>query len=76
MKAYVLIKVNLGSSPKVIEELQQIGGIHEAHAITGPFDAIVMLDAPNPQEIATLVMNRIQKIEGVKETMTCFVLGN
>ncbi len=76
MKAYVLIKTDLGSALDVVAELRKIGGVKEANGITGPFDAIAVVEAPNPAEIATLVMARVQKISGVKDTMTCFTLGS
>ncbi|MEI6310463.1 MAG: Lrp/AsnC ligand binding domain-containing protein [bacterium] len=76
MKAYVLIKVIIGTSETVVEEMRQISGVREVSAITGPFDAIALLEAPNPAEIATLVISRLQKIEGVKDTLTCFALSS
>ncbi|MCR4428712.1 MAG: Lrp/AsnC ligand binding domain-containing protein [Caldiserica bacterium] len=76
MKAYVFIKTELGQAMTVVEELRQIGSIKEAYGITGPYDAIAVVEAPNPTEIATMVMSRIQKIKGVKDTMTCFALGD
>lgn len=76
MKAYILIKTDLGSALDVVAELRKIGGVKEANGITGPFDAIAVIEAPNPAEIATLVMARVQKIAGVKDTMTCFTLGS
>jgi DNA-binding Lrp family transcriptional regulator len=74
MKAYVLIKLEMGTSDQVVQELRQIGELHDANAIAGPYDAIVLVEAPNPTEIATLVISRIQKIKGVQDTLTCFAL--
>lgn len=76
MKAYVLIKTELGAAAEVVKELGDIGGVKEAHSITGPYDAIAVIEAPNPGEIATLVMSRLQKLGKVKDTMTCFALGS
>jgi len=76
MKAYIFIKTELGQTMNVVSEIKKIGSIREAHSITGPYDAIAVVEAPNPGEIATLVMSNIQKIKGVKDTMTCFALSD
>ena len=39
--------------------------------ITGPYDAIAIVQAETAEEIGSLVMGRVHSISGVSRTVTC-----
>ena len=74
-QAYVLISVTVGYARKVYEELHQIPEIKQADAISGPVDIIVRIEAFDLSLIGRLVIDRIQSIEGVADTITCHIIS-
>ncbi|HLH67678.1 MAG TPA: Lrp/AsnC ligand binding domain-containing protein [Candidatus Dormibacteraeota bacterium] len=74
MKAYVLINASPGRALEVAERLQEQEGISAADAITGEYDVIAVCEAPDVNAIGQLIVEKIQKVEGVFKTITCLVV--
>jgi DNA-binding Lrp family transcriptional regulator len=74
MKAYVLINASPGRALEVAERLQKQEGISAADAITGEYDVIAVCEAPDVNAIGQLIVEKIQKVEGVFKTITCLVV--
>lgn len=74
MKAYVLINASPGRSLELAAQIRSVPGIRDADAITGDFDIIAVGEAPDVHSLGALVVNHIQKLEGVFKTTTCLVL--
>ncbi|MFH1734995.1 MAG: Lrp/AsnC ligand binding domain-containing protein [bacterium] len=74
-QAYVLVSVAVGFARKVYEELHKIPEIKQADAISGPFDIIVRIEAFDLSLIGRLVIDSIQSIEGVADTITCHIIS-
>jgi|UniRef100_A0A7C3UR17 DNA-binding Lrp family transcriptional regulator len=72
--AYVLINVQVNRVRKVYEELMKIKEITLIDAISGPFDIIVSLTAPDFNTLGKIVIDKIQSIPGVERTLTCQVI--
>lgn len=68
--AFVLLKTGAGMSPSVIETINGIDGIVEAHIVAGEFDIIAELDVGDVHDILDIVSNRIQPLEGILDTRT------
>src|SRR4051794_26214800 len=64
MKAYVLITAEVGTSPRIQEELQQ-AGIPQVDSVAGTYDLVAVLESEDPKAIGELVMGKIQKTHGV-----------
>ncbi len=73
--AYILIEVQVGRVVEVVRMLRQLDGVRSADAITGPFDAIALIEAPNMAAVADLVTGQVQSIRGVLKTITCVTAG-
>ena len=54
--------------------MQGQSGISAADAITGEYDVIAVCEAPDVNAIGQLIVEKIQKIEGVFKTITCLVV--
>ncbi len=73
-QAYILITAEASRVKSVVDEVRLIQGVKTASAITGPFDAIALVEGNDLKEIGEMVVARIQKIDGVSRTLTCFVV--
>ncbi len=73
-KAYVLINASPGHAMDVASHLQQVPGISQADAITGEYDVIAVVEAPDINSIGALIVDKIQKVEGVFKTITCLAV--
>ena len=74
MKAYVLINASPGRALEVAKGLQSVKGISAADAITGEYDVIAVCEAADVNAIGALIVDRIQKVEGVFKTITCLAV--
>lgn len=75
VQAYVLVQTEVGKAAQVADEVRQIEGVGSAHDVTGPYDVIVMAEAPDVDSLGKLVVAKIQAIEGITRTLTCPVVN-
>ncbi|HTT71607.1 MAG TPA: Lrp/AsnC ligand binding domain-containing protein [Anaeromyxobacteraceae bacterium] len=68
--AFVLIRCELGRVESVANAIMEIEGVSEVHSITGPWDLIAKLYAPDYEAFGDLIPDRLQKVPGVRETET------
>ena len=73
--SYILINVSMGSARSVYEKLQLLGNVQQVDAITGPYDIIATMQGNDYNEIAWIVLDKIQTIDGVTSTLTCNVVN-
>ena len=71
--AYVLIKAELGMAKCVAEDVSRIEGVVFADVITGPYDVVAGVKVDTNRKLGELVIERIQKVPGVKNPSTSVV---
>jgi DNA-binding Lrp family transcriptional regulator len=69
-KAYVMINCNLGEEKIIIEELEKIVGIKEAHGTLGLYDIVAQIECTTDKKIQEIVTQQIQKISKIQSSMT------
>jgi DNA-binding Lrp family transcriptional regulator len=74
MKAYVLINASPGHAIDVAKQMQGADGITAADAITGEYDVIAICEAQDVNAIGAIIVEKIQKLEGVFKTVTCLAV--
>ena len=74
MKAHVLINASPGQALEVAKKMAGVKGITAADAITGEDDVIAVCEAPDVNSIGSLIVDKIQKIDGVFKTVTCLAM--
>ena len=74
VRAYVLVNVRAGYAKRVAAELAQLSGVRSAHACWGVPDVFAYVEVGSQRELDDLVMERIQKMEGVERTDTHIAL--
>ena len=72
--AYILISVAVGKARSVYEKLVKVPGMQNVDAISGPYDMIATVQSGDFNQIGTMVLDKIQAIDGVVDTITCNVI--
>jgi len=73
-KAFVLIGLGAGAARDVYSRIAKLEFVQQVHAVTGPYDMIAVVDGPTFNDIGKLVIEKIQTIPGVTNTITCNVI--
>ena len=74
-KAFILIETGVGKTREVADTLRAVGGIQSVDVVTGPYDVIAVIDAPDINTMGSLVTENIHTIGGVVRTVTCVAVG-
>ncbi|NMB75899.1 MAG: Lrp/AsnC family transcriptional regulator [Myxococcales bacterium] len=73
-QAYILIEGAAGTVPGILKRLATIEGVKTAHAVTGQYDIIALVEADDVNSVGKVSYSKIQMIEGVIRTITCNVI--
>jgi len=74
-RAYILIETQVGMSRQIAVALRTFDRVQYADVITGAFDVIALIEAPDMAAIADLVTGQVQGLKGVLRTITCVAAG-
>ncbi len=72
--AFVFVECTAGRAIEVVREVRGLPGVKYAHAATGPYDVIALIEAADLQLMGEMVIRRIQAIPGVIRTQTNVVV--
>ena len=75
-KAYILIETTVGRSRDVASALRSLPGVQTVDAVTGPYDIIAVVSAPDLNAVGDLVTSHIHTINGIVRTVTCLSVGS
>ncbi len=70
MRAYILINVRPGKVREVVNAVTQMDGVRHADACWGLPDVFIYVETSDDRKLNQLVMDKIQKLEGVERTET------
>ncbi len=73
-QAFILIQTDNGKAGEVASAIRGMQGITLAEDVTGPYDVIVRVEAPDVDELGKLVVANVQSIPGITRTLTCPVV--
>jgi DNA-binding Lrp family transcriptional regulator len=68
--AIVFINADVARIPEVANDIAALEGVSEVYSVTGDIDLIAMLRVREHDDIAALVPDRINKVDGVVATET------
>ena len=71
IRAYVLIQTEVGKAAAVADTVRAIEGVESAENVTGPYDVIARATTDTVEELGRVVVNQIQRVEGISRTLTC-----
>ncbi len=69
VRAYILLTVEVGRIKRVLEEVRAIQGVIKADAVTGPYDAIIEVEAVDLKELKRILRD-VQNVNGVMSVTT------
>ena len=75
-RAYILIETSVGKNRDVGNTLRKLPGIEKVDNVTGPYDIIAVVEAPDLNSIGDLVTSSIHVISGIVRTVTCLSVGS
>lgn len=75
VRAYVLIQTEVGKAVSVAREVGAISGVVSADDVTGPYDVIVVTEAPTMDDLGKMVVSQVQAVDGIVRTTTCPVVN-
>lgn len=70
VNAIVLIQTTHGKINNVAEQLAEISEISEVYSVGGSFDVIAIIRVHMNEDIADLVTEKMQQIDGIERTET------
>jgi DNA-binding Lrp family transcriptional regulator len=78
-RAWVLINVEPGQAKEAaagiwgLKDLEGNNFVVRADIVTGPYDIVVPVDAESMETLTSVILDRIQQVPGVRETLTIVV---
>jgi len=74
MRAYIVIAADAGKSRDVARQIATLPGVKMVDACWGSRDVFAVVEVGEILELNKLVMDKIQRLEGVRETSTHIAL--
>ncbi len=75
IEAYVLLTAEIDKVENALEEIKKkVKNVKEANAVTGPYDAILRVEAASLWELTRVILPKIFTIDGVIDTTTAIVI--
>ncbi|MDQ1748728.1 MAG: hypothetical protein QOD07_2991 [Frankiaceae bacterium] len=68
--AIVFIQAAVDRIPEVAERIAQIPGVTEVYSVTGDIDLIALVRVRDHEQIADVVADQLNKVDGVLSTET------
>ena len=73
-KAYVLIEAQVGKTKQVVEAIRKLQGVVSVDIVTGPYDAIAVIQGETLNDIGDLIVEKVHPVPGISRTVTCLAL--
>ncbi len=74
VQAYILVQTEVGKAAEVARMIADIDGVTLAEDVTGPYDVIARAEADDVDALGSLVVARVQNVNGITRTLTCPVV--
>ena len=75
-RAYVLIETTVRESRQIANTLRSLPEVEAVDAVTGPYDIIAIVEAPDLRAVGDLVTGHIHAIDRIVRTITCLSVGS
>ena len=74
MKAYVLIKAQIGKEDSVLREVLSLSVTDEAHKVFGLYDIVAEVRGRDMETLVEIITTKLRKIEGIEDTQSILVI--
>lgn len=72
--AYILVESLPGKAIELINIAKGIKGVKTVHLVTGPYDVIAFVEAPDLKTMGDMIVKKIQASGTVARTLTCITV--
>jgi DNA-binding Lrp family transcriptional regulator len=72
--AYILIESLPGKAIELTNVIKSLKGVKTVHLVTGPYDVITFVEAPDLKALGELIVKKIQATGFVARTLTCITV--
>ena len=72
--AYILIEALPGKAIELTNTVREMKGVQSVHLVTGPYDVIAFVGAPDLKALGELIVKKIQATGAVARTLTCITV--
>ncbi|MGY5859959.1 MAG: Lrp/AsnC ligand binding domain-containing protein [Candidatus Thorarchaeota archaeon] len=74
VKAYVLIKAQVGKEESVLREILGLSVTEEAHKVFGPYDIVAEVRGRDMETLVEIITDKVRKIDGIEDTQSILVI--
>ncbi len=74
LRSFVLIRTEPQETESVVRALREIEGVREVSRTLGPVDILAQVEVREPEELNRVVVERVRKVKGIRETTTLLSL--
>ena len=72
--AFVLVNVDMGTIPEVLNELSRIDLVKESYSVYGVYDIIVKIESDDIDKLRNTIQEKIRGVKRVRTTLTAIVV--
>ena len=76
VKAYVLIKAQIGKEDSVLREVLALSVTDEAHKVFGPYDIVAEVRGRDMETLVEIITSKLRKIDGIEDTQSILVIDS
>jgi DNA-binding Lrp family transcriptional regulator len=73
-QAFILIEALPGKAIELTNIIKGIKGVKNVHLVTGPYDVITFVEAPDLKSLGEMIVKKIQATGTVARTLTCITV--
>jgi DNA-binding Lrp family transcriptional regulator len=68
--AIVFVQADVARIPEVAQAIAALDGVSEVYSVTGQIDLIAMVRVRRHEDVADVVSDQLNKVDGVRDTET------
>ena len=74
--AYVFVTIKAGTGNKVLDSIKKVKEVKQAHLVTGLYDIIAYVEAPDMKVLGDTLLVSMQNVPGIDRTITCVCVNH
>jgi DNA-binding Lrp family transcriptional regulator len=74
VSAVVLVNTNVGEINRVLQNIKNMDGVEEAHALWGVYDLLVKIQANSMERLKEIIKSGLRQLAGVSAVLTLMIV--
>ena len=74
IKAYLLIEAEVGKTKRVVEAIRKLEGVVSVDVVTGPYDALAVIQGETPDDVRELIVAKMARVAGISRIVSCLAV--